>query len=308
MTKILIGPSTFAEHDRKPLDLLKANGFEAIDNPYKRKLTKEEVIALLSDNVMGIIAGLEPLDKEVLTRTKLKVISRCGSGMSNVDLKSAAELGIKVYCTPQGPVTAVAELTVGALLSLLRMLPVMDQELHSGTWNKKIGLQLEGKTVAIIGFGRIGRKVAQLLKNFGTKLIAVDPALSGIVEGTKIVSFDEAVKDADIISLHTSGEEELFGEDEFKYMKNGAVILNAARGGLINEQALINALDRKKISGAWLDTFVVEPYNGPLTKYRQVILTPHVGSYTSECRRSMELEAAGNLITGFKEIHNEYKR
>ena len=177
--KVLIGPSTFGEQDKTPLNCLRENGFEIIGNPYKRKLTEDEVIKLLSKNVAGLIAGLEPLNRKVLSKTGLKVISRCGSGVSNVDLEAAAEMGIKVYSTPQGPTTAVAELTVGVLLNLLRRVSFMDNQLHAGKWAKQTGYQLEGKIVAIIGFGRIGRKVAALLKAFGAKLIAVDPSFTG---------------------------------------------------------------------------------------------------------------------------------
>ncbi len=296
----MIGPSTFGEYDKAPLDLLQDQGFETIANPYKRKFTKEETIALLSDGVAGLIAGLEPLDREVLAKTRLKVISRCGSGMSNVDLAAAKELGIKVFSTPDGPTNAVAELTIGGILFLLRASPFLDKELHEGRWGRKIGHELAGKTIAIVGFGRIGRRVAFLLKNFGVKLIAVDPALTGMVEGVKIVALAEALGEADILSLHTSGDQEIIGEKEFSQMKDGSVFLNAARGGLVNEAALIKALDGKKVAGAWLDTFSVEPYSGPLTKYPQVLLTPHIGSYTRECRKAMDMEAAQNLIKGFK--------
>ena len=299
--KVLIGPSSFGEQDPLPLNLLKEKGFEIVNNPYKRKLTKDEVIKLLSENVAVLIAGLEPLDREVLSKTALRVISRCGSGMSNVDLKAAAEKGIKVYSTPQGPVTAVAELTVGALLNLLRRISFMDNQLHAGKWNKQIGCQLEGKTVAIIGFGRIGKKLAALIKAFGAKLIAVDPNSKGEIDGVKIVSLEQALREADIISLHAAGEEEIIGSREIKLMKKGVFILNAARGSLLNEPALADALESKKVAGAWLDAFGVEPYQGPLTKYSQVVLTPHVGSYTIECRKAMEMEAAENLLLGFKE-------
>lgn len=300
--KILIGPSTFGQEDCAPLKLLKDSGFEPINNPHKRKLTKEEVLGFLTEDVQGLIAGLEPLDREVLTKSGLKVISRCGSGVSNVDLKAARSLGIKVCSTPDGPTVAVAELTVGALLNLLRRVSYMDSRLHAGKWVKQIGFQLQGKTIAIIGFGRIGRRVAMLLKNFGVKLIAVDPALKAEVDGVKITSFKEAVKKADIISIHLSGEKEVIGFKEIEYLKNGVFILNAARGGLINEEALIEALENKKVAGAWLDVFDIEPYQGPLKKYPQVLLTPHVGSYTLECRRMMEMDAVENLISAFNEV------
>ena len=298
--KILIGPSSFGEISQEALRLLDTSGFKIIANPYKRKYTKQELIRLLGQDVPGIIAGLEPLDQEVFVKTKLKVISRCGSGMSNVDVKSAKAYNIKVYSTPDAPTNAVAELTLGAMISLLRMLPLMDRELHDGHWGKKSGRELRGKSVAIIGFGRIGRKLAELLKPFDVKILAVDPMLKKKTNCVKVVALEQALRQADIISLHLSGEQEIIGADELKLVKPGIFLLNAARGGLINEAALIQALDDKRVTGVWLDTFSLEPYTGELTKYPQVILTPHIGSYTVECRNVMELEAAQNLIKGFR--------
>lgn len=295
--KVLIGPSSFAVLDRTPMDRLLESGCEVIENPFKRKLTKAEILELLGSGITGLIAGLEPLNREVLEKSNLKVISRCGSGLSNVDLVAAKELGIEVYSTPSAPTTAVAELTLGAMLSLLRMLPKMDRELHEGKWIKKIGMQLEGKTVAIIGFGRIGQRVAALLGPFKAKVIAVDPFLSKPVGNVPLMSLEEALSQADIITLHCSGETCVLGEKELTLIKPGAFLLNAARGGLIDESALLKALDEGRIQGAWLDTFEQEPYSGPLTQYPQVILTPHIGSYTVECRRQMETEAVENLIS-----------
>jgi len=294
--KVLIGPSSFGELDRAPLDRLIEVGCEVIDNPFKRKLAKEELTKLLEGGVTGLIAGLEPLDREVLQKSRLKVISRCGSGLSNVDLAAASELGIEVCTTPSGPTAAVAELTLGVMLSLLRMVPQMDRDLHERKWTKKIGLQLEGKTIVIIGFGRIGRHLASLLTPFKTRMLAVDPHLSEPVAGVPLVSLEEALPQADVLTLHCSGETCLLGKKEFALLKPGAFVMNAARGGLIDEAALLNGLEQKTIAGAWLDTFEMEPYSGPLTRYPQVILTPHIGSYTSECRRRMEFEAVENLI------------
>jgi len=300
--KVLIATSTFGVYDCSPLDRLRESNFKVIENSYKRKLTKKEVVELLADDVIGIIAGLEPLDREVLENTNLRVISRCGSGLSNIDLKVAKKMGIKVCFTPYGPTTAVAELTIGAMISLLRGIPQMNNQMHEGRWVKKTGRQLEEKTVAIVGFGRIGRKVAALLRPFGVRLIVVDPNLSGDAEGVEVRSLVEAFTEADIITIHSSGEGQIIGENEFKCIKDGAFLLNVARGGLISEKFLIQALESGKISGVWLDTFGSEPYEGPLTKYPQAILTPHVGSYTVECRKSMEMDAVNNLILAFKEL------
>jgi D-3-phosphoglycerate dehydrogenase len=295
--KVLLGPSTFAAQDASPMVKLAGTGCEVINNPFGRKLTKKELIELLP-GVQGIIAGLETLDEEVLKASELKVISRCGSGMSNVDIHAAARLGIKVFSTPFGPTSAVAELTLGAMLNLLRSIGFMDREMREGRWTKKVGMQLEGKTVVVVGLGRIGQKVISLLKSFDAKVCGVDPHVRDI-DGVEIVSLDVALSKADIITLHTSGEEQIIGQNEIQLMKHGVFILNAARGGLIDENSLIQALDSGKIAGAWLDTFRDEPYTGPLIKFPQVVVTPHIGSYTLECRKNMEMEAVDNLVGAF---------
>ncbi len=298
-SKVLLGPSTFAAQDPSPIERLAAAGCEIIKNPFGRKLTKQELIGLLP-GVKGLIAGLETLDAEVIRKSELKVISRCGSGMSNVDIEAAGRYGIKIFSTPNGPTSAVAELTLGAMLNLLRMVSLMDRDLHEGRWTKKIGMQLEGKTVVIIGLGRIGRKVVSLLKPFNVRLIAVDPDVREDIDGVEVLPLDKALTEADIITIHSSGEQQIIGDDEFRLIKRGTFLLNAARGGVINESSLIQAIEGEQIAGAWLDTFSIEPYVGSLTKYPQVLLTPHVGSYTLECRRAMEMEAVDNLIAAFE--------
>lgn len=296
--KILIGPSSFGAEDRAPLERLLLAGCEVVDNPFKRRLTKGELLDLLDEKTTGLVAGLEPLDREVLQKSRLQVISRCGSGLSNVDLTAANELGIAVYSTPAAPTTAVAELTLATMLSLLRMIPQMDRDLHEGRWTKKIGLQLEGKTVVIVGLGRIGRRVASLLAAFGTRVLAVDPYETPEAAGMPLIPLEQALPQADIVTLHCSGESCLLGRKEFELVKPGAFVLNAARGGVIDETALLEGLRTGRIAGAWLDTFEREPYDGPLRNGPNVLLTPHVGSYTRECRKRMEMEAVENLIAG----------
>lgn len=294
--RVLIGVSSFAVADKSPLERLLSNGIEVTENPFKRKLTKEELINLLTNDTLGLIAGLEPLDREVLESSNLSVISRVGAGLSNIDLKAAEELGIKVCFTPSGPTTAVAELTVGTMLSLVRMVPQMDRDLHRNKWNKRIGFQLEGKTVAIIGYGRIGKKVADLLQSFSVNIIVVDPYIEEDSVDYPILPLIEALPRADIITIHTSGEKCILGKSEFPILKMGVYLLNAARGGLVSESLLIEALNDGRVASAWLDTFESEPYSGSLTDCENVILTPHVGSYTVECRAQMEGEAVDNLI------------
>jgi D-3-phosphoglycerate dehydrogenase / 2-oxoglutarate reductase len=300
--KILIGPSSFADKNLAPLETLEKSGFQVLDNPYKRKLTREELTDLLSPDVAGIIAGLEILDRSVLENSHLKVISRCGAGMSNVDIEAAKELGMLVYNTPNGPTQAVAELTVGCLLALLRQIPQMNRAGHEGKWDKRIGRQLKGMTILVVGFGRIGQAVAKLLNAFNTRILVCDPGYEKGDISYPLVNLDDALPQADVIAIHASGEACILGEREFSLMKQGSFILNAARGNLVVEEPLMRALDTGCVAGAWIDTFNQEPYEGALMKYEQVLLTPHVGSYTSEGRLQMELDAVANLIQGFQEI------
>jgi D-3-phosphoglycerate dehydrogenase len=182
------------------------------------------------------------------------------------------------------------------------MVPQMDNALHKGVWQKKIGIQLEGKTVAIIGFGRIGHRVAELLSSFKVKILIVDPYLKDDVGDYTVISLEKALPQADIITIHCSGNECILGEKEFSLVKPNTYLLNSARGELISEEALKKALDNGLIAGVWLDTFNNEPYNGPLTQYPQIVLTPHISSYTYECRKQMETEAVDNLINALIKI------
>ena len=295
--RILVGPSSFGQADPTPLNLLTEAGLQVLPNPFGRKLTKAEVLKLLPGN-MGLIAGLECVDREVLNTPGLRVVSRCGSGLSNVDLDAASELGVKVYYTPEGPTQAVAEMTLGIMLSLMRNVITMNDHLHKKQWHKQIGFQLKGKTILIIGFGRIGNRVAALLAPFEPRILVCDPQVRATDIGFETVNLMEGIPQADIITLHASGESVLVGQSELDLVKKGVFILNAARGSLIDEEALLPHLKSGTIAGCWLDTFSQEPYNGPLCSRENVILTPHVGSYTREGRSKMEMEAVTNLIKG----------
>lgn len=296
--KILIGPSSFGEDEPAPLSLLGEAGFEVIPNPFGRRYTKKEIIELIKD-VDGLIAGLEPLDAEVLQQARvLKVISRCGAGTSNIDHQAAARLGIAIYSTPDAPTDSVAELTIGAILAGLRFLPQMHASLQIGKWEKKIGRLLGEQTVAVVGCGRIGRRVIALLKPFGCRIIGVDIADVNFPEGVEQMSLRKALPEADIITLHASGETCVLSAETFAVMKDGVFLCNAARGGNVDENALVDALRTGKVAGAWLDAFCEEPYTGPLREFNQVILTPHAGSYTREGRKQMEMESVRNLMHG----------
>jgi D-3-phosphoglycerate dehydrogenase len=297
--RVAIGPSSFAEEDDAPLRRLRTAGCEVVPNALKRRLTEAEIIAHL-EGVDGLIAGLEPLNANVFAAAKhLRAIARVGIGMDNVDVAAAKERGIKVSNTPDGPTLAVAELTMAAMLALCRRLVTSNAALHAGEWKKQIGIGLDRSTVLVVGFGRIGRRVAELSRAFGARVMVHDPMISdaalpaGLVYAPDLLS---ALPQADIVTLHAGTTETIMNEKEFGAMRDGAILLNSARGELVNEPALVSALNSGKVSGAWYDAFTKEPYSGPLTKFDQVLLTPHVATYTRQCRLSMESAAVENLL------------
>jgi D-3-phosphoglycerate dehydrogenase len=302
MEKITITTTSFGEYYKEPLNLLRENGFEIILNPHGRKLNKKEVVELCKDAV-GIIAGTETIDAEVLKELiNLKAISRCGAGLDNIDLGAAKRLGIKVFNTPDAPTLAVAELTVGLILNLLRKVNQMDKTIRNGKWEKLMGNLLSDKKVGIIGFGRIGKKVAELLKPFECEIRYYDIKEFRDLGIEGLRDLDELLKTSDIISIHVSSKEQIMGENEIKMMKKGAWLVNTSRGGVIDENALYKALKEGHLSGAALDVFEEESYSGPLKELDNVILTPHIGSYALESRIEMEKQAVENLLKGLEGI------
>jgi len=301
--KVFISTTSFAKDDPAPLRLLKEAGLEICLNTLGKKLDEKEISGFLTDTDY-LIAGTESLTKAVLESAKrLKIISRVGVGLDNVDLDTAKRIGIKVYNTPYGPTQPVAELTVGMILGMLRMLPLMDKDIRLGIWKKRTGSLLKGKKVGIIGFGRIGQKVAELLTPFGVEISYYDLQPVKGAQNYPLKPLKELLQWSDIISLHCSplpDNKPVLGKDELKNVKKGAWVVNTSRGGIIDEESLYASLKNGDLSGAALDVFDKEPYKGPLTSLNNVILTPHIGSYAKEARIKMELEATENLLTGLK--------
>ena len=222
-------------------------------------------------------------------------------GVDNIDLSVASDFNIKVFTTPDGPTMAVAELTVGMMIMLGRKVCQMDQALHAGIWDKQTGFQLYEKNIVVIGFGRIGQKVVELLRPFNPRIIVVDPFNDKSSSDVVYQSLETALPIADIVTLHANSGQEIIGEKEFGLMKHGTYLINAGRGILINHSGLIKALEEGVISGGWIDTFLQEPYHGELCRFPQVILTPHIATYATQCRKAMEMSAVENLLLGLSE-------
>ena len=301
--QVLISTSSFNLDNFAQLSDLKNAGVEVKLNPFAARLTEDQVIELLGTDTISLIAGLEPLTKNVLQAAKsLKVIARVGTGLDSVDLAAAKQLGIIVLNTPDAPTKAVAEFTLAHILGLLRNVSQADRQIRSGVWKGLMGSLLETKTVGIVGFGRIGKRVATLLSAFGASVIISDAQVSKSVYPN--VELDELCIKSDILSLHLPYNEathHIINEKNLNLMKKGSYIVNISRGGLVDETALLAALKSGHLAGAALDCFEQEPYEGELRNLETVQITAHMGSYARETRDLMEQEASRLLVDALHE-------
>jgi len=286
------------------MDLLNSKSLNIRKNDLGRKLNEEELINELK-NCIGVIAGTENYSEDVLSNLSgLRIISRLGVGLDNIDIEKSKENGVKIYTTKTSPAPAVAELTLGLILDLLRQISIHNSQMKAGTWKKNMGFLLAGKTLGIIGMGTIGKKLVEITKGMNLNYLAFDKmehesfAKENNVE---YCDFDELIERSDIISIHLSLSNETSGlidSSALEKMKPTAILINTSRGECVSENALIKALDKKQLAGVALDVYSHEPYKGPFLKYDEVICMPHIGAYAREIRIKMEMEAAENLIRG----------
>ena len=243
----------------------------------------------VADAQVLVVRGRTPDTKELLGKApKLRIVARSGAGLDNIDLDECKRKGIRVINTPDAPTIAVAELVVGLMISLLREIPRADAKMKDGKWIKDelLGRELFGKTVGVVGFGRIGAAVAERLQAFGCGVIAYSPHFKG-TKGIESVPLDGLLGRSDIVTLHVPLTKEtrgMVGRREIALMKKGAYLVNAARGALVDEDALYDALKSGKIAGAGLDVYSAEPYSGKLRGLENAILLPHIGASTEEAR------------------------
>lgn len=301
--RVLITSISFARTDPLPLQRLKELGCEIIENPHGRPLKEAELIPLLTD-VDGVIAGLDEFSgKAMKSANRLKVISRYGVGLDNVDLEAAQHLGIKVKNTPDANTQAVADLTFGLILAVSRMIPQSHQSTREGKWGRFFGRGVYGKSLGIIGLGRIGKGVARRAKGFEMEVSVYDVMVDeAFIQAHRLRSLplDDLLGQSDFISIHcdlNSRTKGLIGSRELDLMKKTACLINTARGGIIDEQALYDALYEGRIAGAGLDAFAQEPPLGsPLLTLDNIVTTPHIGAYTYEAVLEMGLTSVKNLI------------
>ncbi|MFH0826406.1 MAG: phosphoglycerate dehydrogenase [Candidatus Omnitrophota bacterium] len=269
----------------------------------KTDLKPDALKEAIKDYDALVVRSATKVTKDVLSQAaKLKVIGRAGVGLDNVDLEAATQKGIIVMNTPGGNTISTAEHTMSLILALSRNIPQADVSTKKGEWerSKFMGVELYGKVLGIVGFGRIGSEVARRALSFGMKVLAFDPFLSREVAqgiGVELVELKEALEKCDYITVHTPLTEEtkhMISAKEFAMMKKGVRVVNCARGGIIDELALVEAIKEGKVAGAALDVFEKEPLaaDSPLLQVDNIILTPHLGASTEEAQVNVAVEVA----------------
>ncbi len=293
--RFLVTPTSYGKDDPRLKSELESQVGSVQYNPTGKPLTSAEVAALLP-GVDAYLAGLDVIDRAALEcADRLKVIARYGVGVDNVDLEACKEKGIIVTNTPGANTVSVAELALGLMLALMRHIPEGVESVRQGKWPRLSGLSLEGKTVGILGLGAIGKQLARRLAGFDCRILAYDPCPNlefAAANQVEFATLDEVIRNSDVVSLHmplTPETRGMVNDDFLARMKKGSYLINTARGEVIDEMALLRALESGHLRGAGLDAFVVEPPDpaNPLLHLPQVIATPHLGAQTDGATKNM---------------------
>ncbi len=294
--------------DAVGIEKLEQAGFEVDIKP---QISGEELKNAVSNYNVLVVRSRTKVTKEIIDSGKrLRAIGRAGAGLDNIDIETAEKKGVKVLYTSEAPAEAVAELTLGLMLSLARNIPFADRTMKEKKWIKKSlkGWELKGKTLGTIGLGNIGEKVARLSKAFGMKILITKrtpPAPSLLRElEAEFIPLQELLKRSDIVTIHvphTPQTHHMINEKEMQLMKSGAFLINTSRGAIVNEEALLEALKSGKLGGAALDVYEVEPPNDwTLMQLPNVICTPHIGAQTIEAQTAASDLIAEKIINVFK--------
>lgn len=299
--------------DSRGIELMKKRGLQTDE---RLDLGREELLEIIGNYDALIVRSATQVDKELLdSAVKMKVVGRAGNGMDNIDVKYAAEKRIVCINAPDSNSIAAAEHTIALLLAVCRNLPKGDSTLRDGLWerSKLMGVELFDKTIGIVGLGRIGKMVAARLQAFGMKIVAYDPFIPELdmarLNIKKVDTINDLMKICDFITVHMPKTKDtlgLIGEDELRLAKKDLRIINCARGGLVDENALYIALKDGRIAGAGLDVFAEEPCtNNPLLTLDNVVATPHLGASTKEAQVKagiMTAEKIAVILLGEEEM------
>lgn len=306
MGKVLVSASHFDTLCKDAWKLLEDNGHEVIFDATRSfpAYSYEELEKIIPD-IDAAIIGMDLYDEKVFkVAPKLKCVCKFGVGVDNINLADATKYGVKACNCPGQNSNAVAELTVGFMIDALRGVIPLHKAMEKSTWPRYLGEEMAGKTVGLLGFGAIAREVARKLAGFDVKIKAYDlfPNEEAAKKlGVEMVSQDEIIQTCDIVSLHapaTAENHHLFNAETFARMKDGAFLINAARGALVDLDALAAAMQSGKIAGAALDAFEVEPLpaDSPILKCENVVLTPHTGAESRQAYHKVSMVAAQNVI------------
>lgn len=303
MPKILVTPRSVTRNGHPALDALSEAGYDVIFSTPGCFPTEDELLERLPGCV-GYLAGVEPVTARVLDAAPdLKAIGRNGVGVGNIDLEAAQRNGIAICPAAGANSRGVAELTVGLMLALVRSIPFSDAALKTRHWERRKGIELQGRTLGLIGCGMIGRTVAEFALAFGMPVVAYDPLPNSDFQpagGFSYAPLDDVIARADVLSLHCpegSDGGALIGESQFDKMKDGVYVVNTARGSLLDCEAALAALKSGKVSGIALDAFETEPPSDwRLAEHSRVIASPHIGGFTEESvGRAMSGAVSGML-------------
>jgi len=303
---VLITTSPFGEDNGRALRLLDDANIRYMLNPFGRRLRAEELADLIGPYEV-VIAGTEPITEAALNSApNLRLIAHTGIGLDNIPLAAVRARGIAVTYTPSAPSPAVAELTIGQILALLRKTPDADRGMREGIWDRRIGRLLGQLTVGVIGVGRVGRLVIQRLQGWSPHILANDLIVDHEFASQTGCIWTEAetiLREADIITLHvplTRKTRHMIGKRELEIMKPDGILINTARGGIVDEAALAAALRSRPQFSAAVDVFEQEPYSGELNDLPNCLLSCHMASCTHDCRLQMEMEATQEVIRYFR--------
>ena len=300
--KVFVSTHPFGSTSKEPMKLLKSNDFEVRLNPLEHKMTSSELAKEIKDSEI-LIAGTEKITEDVFQNApKLKLISRVGIGLDGVDFELCKKYGVRVAYTPDAPTMAVAELCVAMILDLARQITITDKNIRIGFWKRYMGTLLYGKTIGIFGMGRIGKSLVHLLSSFNVKFLVhdINPDIAfGRLYNVNFVSKEEVLKNSDVVSVNIPLKKDTIDyitTKELSMIQPHAILINTARGGIINENDLYVALKNKQIAGAAVDVFEEEPYNGNLCELDNCLLTCHMGASTIDSRTDMEVQAVEEAI------------
>jgi D-3-phosphoglycerate dehydrogenase len=304
MPRVLVVTPNLRTPQHPYRDLLAAAGFEVVFPAEAARLSDPAVLIGQLQGIDAVIASTEPYTPEVLAATRLRVISRTGVGYDAVDVPAATRRGVVVTVTPGTNHHSVAESAIALLMGVFRGLPRRHHEVHTGRWTRRVLPRLMGKTIGLVGLGRIGRAMVPRCQGLGLHVIAHDPLADAVwaaEHGVRLRSFDELLAEADIVSLHLPAAAEnvnLIDAATLARMKRGSVLINTSRGVLVDEDALVAALRSGHLLGAGLDVFKIEPLplESPLLTLDNVLMLPHIAGLDEESQQATALRAAQSIV------------